>query len=616
MAVLSNQANHAVKPLMPPKSALFITALFVFISTIYSILVPSWEAPDEPAHFQYVMHLRQTWALPVQKNGGIETAHHPPLFYALATLLTAPVDVGDTTGKFHLNRRFIWNQKGGNDINAHQQSTADTFPYEGIALALHLVRWLSVLCSAVTVLLTFALTKTLFPTRRSIAVLATTLVAFNPQFLFISAAAMNDSLVVMAATGSLWQMLRAARKPFAARQWFGVGLWLSVAVLSKINGVALIPLAGGVLLACAIRDRADGPRPWAGAWNTVWRGGLAMALPLIVFTGWWFGRNVWLYGDVLGNAVWMQRYPQAIRTGTLLLLPLFREQLRSFWGVFGWMTVAAPPWFHFAVQGLMLASVVGLFVYAVKVIKNRATTSRYEVFGVGFCVATVLYQQLIMVQQNMVWTTATQGRYLFPIIAPGMILTALGLRSLVPGRAAMPVLGGLAAMCAIVALYMPIEVIAPNYTLQKTLPKWSLWNTPNPMRCNFGHQLGLRGYKVERASHQALHLRLYWVALQQPPFDYSSFAHLYRSTDAAGADMLAQQDQAPGTNLQYPPSAWSKGDIVLDERLIQLKQPLPAGSYRIQLGVYDARTGDRLPAFDSGNPIGDSVQINFAVPAE
>ena len=69
---------------------------FALVAGLYSLSVPSWEAPDEPAHYAYAAALLDTGALPKMTTGhGPTEAHQPPLYYMLTAALMAPIDRGD-----------------------------------------------------------------------------------------------------------------------------------------------------------------------------------------------------------------------------------------------------------------------------------------------------------------------------------------------------------------------------------------------------------------------------------------------------------------------------------------------------------------------------------------
>jgi hypothetical protein len=79
-----------------------ITA-YVILDVAYSVTVPLWEAPDEVAHFEYIAHLVKTHSLPVQQVGVLDEAHQPPLYYAVAALVSGIADFDDP--RCHSNRR-------------------------------------------------------------------------------------------------------------------------------------------------------------------------------------------------------------------------------------------------------------------------------------------------------------------------------------------------------------------------------------------------------------------------------------------------------------------------------------------------------------------------------
>jgi 4-amino-4-deoxy-L-arabinose transferase-like glycosyltransferase len=191
--------------------AFLMPGLFVVLALSYSLIVPAWEAPDENLHFDYVRHLLLEAELPVQQAGEIAETHQPPLYYVIAALFALPADVAGERGALRSNPAFIGGQAGP-DINRGLHGSAETFPYREQALALHLMRLASVAMGAVTVFLVLRMGWELFPARPQIGILVAGLVAFNPQFLFISSSINNDNLLVLAATGTWWQLLRAVRQ--------------------------------------------------------------------------------------------------------------------------------------------------------------------------------------------------------------------------------------------------------------------------------------------------------------------------------------------------------------------------------------------------------------------
>ncbi len=120
--------------------------------------------------------------------------------------------------------------------------------------------------------------------------------------------------------------------------------------------------------------------------------------------------------------------------------------------------------------------------------------------------------------------------------------------------------------------------------------------TAHVVDTRMGEHVTLYGYtQVEPAVRgQPLRVRLVWQTNQQLPQDYWLFAHL------VGEDgkRYNQVDQP------YPTSAWTAGRFHQTETQIPLPPDLPAGTYRVVIGLYDPQDGGRLavPASVAADP--------------
>lgn len=128
-----------------------LSLTFLVLAVIYSFFTPPFESPDEVGHFYYVAHVLNTHSLPVQLVSALGEAHQPPLYYVIAALFAMPADLTDSTGQFRPNPEFIWAGRGRSEVNAGLHGSAETFPFRGHSLALHLARFSSVLMSTVVI---------------------------------------------------------------------------------------------------------------------------------------------------------------------------------------------------------------------------------------------------------------------------------------------------------------------------------------------------------------------------------------------------------------------------------------------------------------------------------
>ncbi len=107
---------------------------------------------------------------------------------------------------------------------------------------------------------------------------------------------------------------------------------------------------------------------------------------------------------------------------------------------------------------------------------------------------------------------------------------------------------------------------------------------------NFGEEIALLGYDLRREG-DALRLTLHWQAQTRPAADRTVFVHLF---DPATERIAAQLD-APPRGGAYPTSQWAPGEVVSDEIALSLGG-VPAGSYRLAVGLYGPGDAPRLPA--------------------
>jgi 4-amino-4-deoxy-L-arabinose transferase-like glycosyltransferase len=580
---------------------LLLLVVYFAVALTYSVLTPAWETPDELGHAAYITHLRANRSLPEQKVGVMGAAQHPPLYYALAALVTLPAPVDDPTGGWIPNPNFVWDAQGGPNSNIALHRSAETFPYRGMALFLHLARLASVLMGVGTVALIALIGWEIFPARPSIGLASAAFAGFVPQFLFISGSVNNDNLLVLAVTAVWWLSVRALAHPENIRRWLGVGLLLAVALLAKSSAVIACLVVGGLILFVVVQRRSPA---------LLVRAGLAVTLPIVLGVGWWFIRNQILYGDPLGWAVFAEVYAAVFRTTPFTandLRHFFTTQMNSFWGLFGWMNVWAPSWFYTTIRLFSATSLIGLLAFLGLAFRRL---SPFQRSAVGLLAVAALAQEMYMLYAVQRFDASWyQGRYLFSVIAPLFLLASIGIHHLLPRAYG----NYLAAICGTglfaLALYMPFRVIAPAYpTIPQ--PKSALWFLPHKTGYRFNEMIALKGYRLEDAPDGAsVDVVLYWQALQPVDFNYSAFVHLL---DESG-EVVAQKDHAPGEDVGYPPQVWYVGDIVEDRHSLSL----PAGQtgpFRVRVGLYNWETGVQATVREAGQELGGFVILDATVP--
>jgi hypothetical protein len=103
----------------------------------------------------------------------------------------------------------------------------------------------------------------------------------------------------------------------------------------------------------------------------------------------------------------------------------------------------------------------------------------------------------------------------------------------------------------------------------------------------------------------ALHVVLYWEAVEPVETSYTVFVHL---VDADGR-IWSQRDSLPQRG-DFPTDAWFAGDVIVDPYSILVPVDAPPGDYQLVVGMYQPTIGQRLPVFDAqGASLGDQASL-------
>jgi hypothetical protein len=102
-----------------------------------------------------------------------------------------------------------------------------------------------------------------------------------------------------------------------------------------------------------------------------------------------------------------------------------------------------------------------------------------------------------------------------------------------------------------------------------------------------------------------IELTLFWQTSGPTQRPYTVFNHLVNDS----GDLIAQKDNWP-VDGRWPPTCWQPGTVVVDRYLIQLPSDLAQGTYYLYTGLYDARTGKRVPPEVGGDSFAiESISI-------
>ncbi|GAB4563450.1 MAG: hypothetical protein Kow0047_12310 [Anaerolineae bacterium] len=575
---------------------LLVWLAFLVLNLTYNLSTPVFEAPDELEHFEYVRHVILTGTLPDLRGGlgaWAQEGTQPPLYYVTAAgfLRLLGVQVPDDPIPVNPHAAIGLPDSAGNK-NRVVHSLDERFPFQGLARVVHLTRLTSLLWGSVGLFGCYALAAQLTG-RKDVAALSMAWVAFLPQFAFITAAVSNDAVVM----GTVSCLLAAAwwvtTQPPMGRRGALLGVLAGMAALSKLNGLLAAAWVGFFIAARWLRQ---GDRKGA-----LWATG-AYALVATAVGGWWYARNLWLYGDWSGIQPMLDvigRYKTPLTA--MEVLGQAGSVWRSFWGVFGWFNVEMPEPVYYVLTAVSSLIALGLVA---RLRRGPGSGTWWEpLWLIGWIVVIGLG-----LANWMRLTPAAQGRLIFPALPALAALGAWALGSWPrPWRRLLG--GGLALLLLATSLVAPFSWIRPAYAAPPLME--SLPSDAEPTEIRYGDAVRLIGVAVDRKAAfpgEAIQVTLYWRTEAALLENYSVFVHV------VGGDglIIAQDDSYPAQGA-WATSLWPVGSIVPDTHVIRLPVTTFAPEQvELHVGVYHLSTGERLrtdpPADRDSVPVA-SVQI-------
>jgi len=425
-----------------------IVTLYLLLATLYALQTPPWQAPDEPAHYNYARHIAEMGRLPILEPGDYPAAyleackaarfapsfsidrikyesHQPPLYYTLASL--------------------VYRAASG----------------QPIGVRLRAMRLLSVLLGAAALALIYACACRLLPERPWLAAAVGLVCATLPMHLTMTAAVNSDALAELLIVLIGFLVLRR-RDDYSLRYRLLLGLLLGLAFLTKMQTYTAFGFCAVALL-CDARDQKH-PWPW------LLRNGATILAIAVLVAAPWIWRNMQVYG--WNDPLAMIRHDQVVQ-GQLttsaflaqyglaaLLRGLLQTTFHSFWGQFGWMAAPMHPRVYQVLGGVSGLSLAGLIVWLWRGgWRNPWSDARREslilLAWVAITAAGYLWWNLSYVQH--------QGRYLFPALLPIALGLMLGLDQ--AAQNIRPVLVSLAVVAVLLLAVGLFRGDLPGFTL-------------------------------------------------------------------------------------------------------------------------------------------------------
>jgi 4-amino-4-deoxy-L-arabinose transferase-like glycosyltransferase len=396
-----------------------IIVTYIVLSVLYATMTPPWQAPDEPAHYNYVRHLVEQRRLPVLRQGDYDQEY---LHEIKETKFSPEYAIDSIRYEFHQPPLY------------YVLLVPIYILFNGQLVPLRLF---TSLFGIGLLIVTYQIGKSLVPREPNhrrpawLALGMTAFIAFIPQHIAMTAAVQNDILSELLLGIILLRLVKWLQSDdgFPIGHPITTGVMIGLVLLTKLSSYIALPLA---LIAILLKHgpswkRGERPLNMRLALESL----AALLLPALMIGLPWFIRNAAVYGnlDLVGLARHDQVVVGQLRTSEWIdqfgwaNLPsaFLTTTFRSFWGQFGWMAVPIDWRIYTALRMFSAIAVVGFVFRMADVWENHHPLSQPVI---------LLFCSGILTLLTYLWYNTSyyqaQGRYLYPALIPISLAWTIG----------------------------------------------------------------------------------------------------------------------------------------------------------------------------------------------
>ena len=400
---------------------LLILGLALIRGIIYAAVIPPWQAPDEPAHFE-----RARAALDAEdwfRDSANAPAWYDDLRDSLLTfkLLNYTLSDAENDPESPLNHYIILYQELSKGAYANRPTYAVLgFPLvltqdQNVVYQLYLVRLGMILINVIIIFFAYLITRTIFPKNDFLIVGVPLLILFNPQHTHMLSTVNNGNLSEVLVVIVLYFLTIGLRRGFSRTAILIIIGCTAAAFWTKATSYFLIAPLGAVCVAYLWKYR----QKW----------------PYIIVAGGVLAGLTYLFSP--------ERFRFMIGMGWTLLKkseihfnPFVPERIfASFWAMPGWAILRLIPIWYQVLLIVCLLGLIGLVLLAlqqrgrVRLIGRSPSGRTLLVLGIAVIAAIGVQLGWHILSGTL---NFSQGRSIYPVMIPIAIFLMLGWQQLIP----------------------------------------------------------------------------------------------------------------------------------------------------------------------------------------
>lgn len=412
-----------------PRVVWVVFAAWVGLLSLYSVLVPLYQAPDEPQHVDLALEVRTGHRYPAYDEAFISermVASREQIYFTQGAL-----DLEAEAAKPR-NQRPGFDELGGPGPSEYRNQLSAHPPLYSVAMAgvtvvatnaipsgggwswdetVGLLRLANVVLSSMLVLIAFKAASAL-GLHRSAATIASLFPLAIPELAHIGSVVNNDNLLTVAGALLTVYTIRIARGDLG---------WRTALVAGALTGVALLT-KGFALAFPVVVVLAYAPH----LWHRVERSKALLALVqagavALVVGGWWWIANLVVHGRLLPAIELIPRAAEGFEPELGAWFERFWYAINlRYWGAFGWLHVTIESW-----QATVATLAVLVLVVAAFLTGRRRRWALLVALAPTALILVIVIQGTWSAYASTAHFPGMQGRYLFSgVVGLGVVVAA------------------------------------------------------------------------------------------------------------------------------------------------------------------------------------------------
>ena len=414
-------------------------AIALLRGALYTFVVPPWQHPDEPTHFEHMLDIATAGgivpenyvSLPLRR--GISSSMLAHNFWKGITQPGLDDQSLSAVGWSPLGIYALTQPKLYYVIGALWVRPWLGFPVD---FQLYIVRLLSVFLNLVVVAVTFYTARRLFSDKDYIVLAVIGFVVFLPGYTDDMSAVNNDVLANVLAALFFGLVALVYRNRWNWRALILLGLLLALAILTKTTALILVMTLPALFL-------------FYPAWSFKRKWAVLLSVVVLVGLATWyvFQFNQPLFQSLVAKLGQYLRVNMSDSWQAMLNLGNLRlyyatalTVFKSFWAAFGWRHVTISSVFYWTLGAITLIAAGGLVVWTTfqLVRKNWTGLTHWRIsYLIASASAVILAWLVAIVRGQMVQGHGiylSHGRYAYVALLPFALLFVLGLGQWLPAR--------------------------------------------------------------------------------------------------------------------------------------------------------------------------------------